>query len=208
VGCPDLIEGLDTLASLRGTQRVLLDMVDRPDELAQEVQAVNDIWFAVFDRIYDEINIDGEMAFCYFSIWGPGRIAKLQSDISGMFGVRPFRRFVLPFIREQCQRLDYSLYHLDGVAAVRHLDALLEIEELDAIQWTPGVGEPQGGDPRWYDLYRRILAAGKSIMPCWVEVDELAPLLDAVGPEGVNVLMHFTSERDIDAALAIAERYR
>ena len=79
-----------------------------------------------------------------------------------------------PFIREQCRWLDYSLYHLDGVAAVRHLDALLEIEELDAIQWTPGVGEPQGGDPRWYDLYRRIRAAGKSVMPCWVEVDELA----------------------------------
>ena len=109
-----------------------------------------------------------------------------------------------PFIREQCQWLDYSLYHLDGVAAIRHLDALLEIEELNAIQWTPGVGQPQGGDPCWYDLYQRIRAGGKAIMPCWVELDELQPLLDAVGPVGVNMLMHFQSERDIDAALAIA----
>ncbi|MCB0021402.1 MAG: hypothetical protein KDD91_00045, partial [Caldilinea sp.] len=79
---------------------------------------------------------------------------------------------------------------------------------LDAIQWTPGVGQPQGGDPCWYDLYRRILAGGKSIMPAWVEIDELQPLLDAVGPNGLNILMHFTSERDIDRALAIAEQYR
>jgi hypothetical protein len=208
VGCPDLIEGMDTLASLRGTQPVLLDMIDRPEELERQLQAVNDIWFEVFERIYQEINIAGEMAFCYFSLWAPGRMAKLQSDISGMMSPRTFRRFVQPFIRQQCQRLDYSMYHLDGVDATRHLNALLEIEELNAIQWTPGVGQPQGGDPCWFDLYRRIRAAGKAIMPCWVEVNELQPLLDSVGPEGVNVLMHFQSEHDIDAALEIAAHYR
>jgi hypothetical protein len=125
-----------------------------------------------------------------------------------MISGRDFRRFVQPYIREQCQRLDYSMYHLDGVGAIRHLDALLEIEELNAIQWTPGAGQPQGGDPCWHELYRRIKAIGKAVMPCWVELGELAPLLDAVGPAGVHVLMHFTSERDIDAALAIAARYR
>jgi hypothetical protein len=208
VGCPDLIEGLDTLASLRGTQPVLMDMIDRPEELTRQLQAVNKIWFEVFERIYEEINVDGEMAFCYFSLWAPGRMAKLQSDISLMISPKSFRRFVQPFIREQCQKLDYSMYHLDGVDAVRHLDALLEIKELNAIQWTPGVGQPQGGDPSWYGLYKRIRAAGKSIMPCWVEVNELKPLLDEVGPEGVNVLMHFESERDIDAAIEIASHYR
>ena len=207
VGCPDLIEGLDTLAGMRGTQPVLLDTIDRPEELLQELQAVNDVWFAVFDRIYDLINEEGEMAFCYFSIWGPGRVAKLQSDISIMMSPASFRRFVQPFIRQQCQWLDYSLYHLDGVGAVRHVNALLEIEELHAIQWTPGHGQPQGGDPCWYDLYKRIRAGGKAIMPCWVEVEELQPLLDAVGPQGVNVLMHFETENDIERALRIAEQY-
>ena len=118
-----------------------------PTELEQELQAVNAIWFEVFERIYDEINEDGEMAFCYFSIWGPGRVAKLQSDISIMISPRNFRRFVQPYIREQCQWLDYSLYHLDGVDAVRHLDALLEIEELNAIQWTPGVASRRAAIP-------------------------------------------------------------
>ena len=207
-GCPDLIEGLDTLASLRGTQAIMLDMTDRPQGLAEDLQAVNDAWFEAFDRIYDAINVDGEMAFCYFSIWGPGKVAKLQSDISGMISPRNFRRFVQPYVRQQCERLDYSLYHLDGVDAVRHLPALLEIELLNAIQWTPGVGQPQGGDPCWFDLYRRVRAAGKSVMACWVELDELAPLLDAIGPAGLSVLMHFHKEQDIDDAVKIAERYR
>lgn len=208
VGMPDLVEGLDTLAGLRGTIPVLEQMYDDPDALERDLQAVNDAWFDVFERIYQAIGVEGEMAFCYFSLWAPGRMAKLQSDISVMISPADYRRFVLPYIRQQCQRLDYSMYHLDGVPAIRHLGAILEIEELDAVQWTPGVGQPQGGDPSWYDLYRRIRAAGKSIMPCWVELEELAPLLDAVGPDGVNVLMHVTTERDIEGALAIASRYR
>ena len=207
-GCPDLIEGLDTLASLRGTQAIMLDMTDRPEGLAEDLQAVNDAWFEAFDRIYDAINVDGEMAFCYFSLWGPGKVAKLQSDISGMISPRNFRRFVQPYVRQQCERLDYSLYHLDGVDAVRHLPALLEIELLNAIQWTPGVGQPQGGASCWFELYRRVRAAGKSVMACWVELDELAPLLDAIGPAGLSVLMHFQKEQDIDDTLKIAERYR
>ena len=194
VGCPHLIEGMDTL--------------DRPEELERQIQAVNDVWFEVFDRIYDIINIDGEMAFCYFSIWGPGKVAKLQSDISIMISPKDFRRFVAPYIRQQCQFLDYSMYHLDGVGAMRHVDALLEIEELDAIQWTPGVDQVQGGDPKWYDLYKRILAGGKSVMPSLVEVDELEPLLDAIGPAGVNVLVNFKTEQDVETAVQIASKFR
>lgn len=208
VGMPDLMEGLDILAALHGTDTVLMNTVMNPELLERQLQQVNDIYFKVFDELYDIIREDDEMAFCYFSIWGPGKVTKIQSDISIMISEDDFRRFALPYLREQCQRIDYTLYHLDGVGAMRHVDALLEIEELNAIQWTPGVGEPQGGDPKWYDLYRKILAGGKSIMPCWVTVDELQPLLDNVGADGLNILMDFKTEADIEAALKIAEKYR
>lgn len=208
VGIPDLIEGLDTLASLKGSDNVLLDMLMQPETLEEELRRVNKVWFAVYDRLYDIVNEGGESAFCYFSIWGPGKVAKLQSDISVMISEDDYRRFVQPYIREQCQKIDYTLYHLDGVDAIRHLDAILEIERLNAIQWTPGYGQPQGGDPCWYDLYKKILAGGKAVMPCWVELDELKPLLDNVGNQGLNVLMNFQSEKDIEAAERIVEEYR
>lgn len=208
VGCPDLIEGLDTLAGLRGVAPVMEQIIMDPEGLERDLQAVNDIWFDVFERVYEIINTDGEMAFCYFSLWSPGRMAKLQCDVSVMISPDHFQRFVVPYIAEQCRYLDHSMYHLDGVQAIDHLEALLEIPELDAVQWTPGVGQPQGGDPTWFDLYRQVKAAGKSVMATWVQTDELAPLLDAVGPDGMHVLMDFESSADIDAALTIAERYR
>lgn len=208
VGCPDLVEGLDTLAGMKGTEAVLMDMMMRPEVLEAQLQKINDYYFQVFDQIYDMIQVNGEMAFCYFSLWAPGKVSKLQVDMSVMFSEEDYRRFAQPFIREQCQKIDYTLYHLDGIDALHHVDAILEIEELNAIQWTPGVGEPQGGDPRWYGLYKKILSKGKSIMPCWVEPDELKPLLDNIGADGLNILMHFKNERDIEKAIKIVEPYR
>jgi hypothetical protein len=208
VGIPDLMEGLDVLASFKGTTEVMMDMMLNPDGLLEQLEQINTLYFEVYNRLYDVVNVNGESAFCYFSIWGPGKVSKLQSDISIMISEDDFRKFELPFLRKQCQNIDFTLYHLDGVGAQRHLDALLEIDELNAIQWTPGYGEPQGGDPRWYDLYRKILSAGKSVMPCWVTVDELQPLLDNVGNQGLNILMDFKTEKDIEAALKIADRYR
>ena len=208
VGMPDLMEGLDVLAAIKGTDQVLLDTVMQPEVLEHQMQQINDIYFQVFDELYDIIREGDEMAFCYFSSWAPGKMSKLQSDISTMISVDDYRRFVQPFIREQCQKIDYTLYHLDGVGAMHHLDALLEIKELNAIQWTPGVGEPQGGSPKWYDLYKKILAHGKSIMACWVTLDELRPLLDNIGGDGVHLEMDFHNEREVEQAMRIIEEYQ
>ena len=207
VGMPDLMEGLDVLAALKGTDRVLLDTVMQPEILEQQMQQINDIYFKVFDELYDIIREGDEMAFCYFSSWAPGKMSKLQSDISTMISQDDYRRFVQPFIREQCQKIDYTLYHLDGVGAMHHLPALLEIEELNAIQWTPGVGEPQGGSPKWYDLYKKILAGGKSVMACWGTLDELKPLLDHIGADGVHLEMDFHNEKEVEQAMRIVEEY-
>ena len=207
VGMPDLMEGLDVLAALKGTDRVLLDTVMQPEILEQQMQQINDIYFKVFDELYDIIRVGDEMSFCYFSSWAPGKMSNLQSDISTMISQDDYRRFVQPFIREQCQKIDYTLYHLDGVGAMHHLPALLEIEELNAIQWTPGVGEPQGGSPKWYDLYKKILAGGKSVMACWVTLDELKPLLDHIGADGVHLEMDFHNEKEVEQAMRIVEEY-
>ncbi|MCD8262241.1 MAG: cobalamin-binding protein, partial [Bacteroides sp.] len=128
VGMPDLMEGLDILAALRGTDTVLMDTVMNPELLDKQLRQVNKIYFRVFDELYEIIREGDDMAFCYFSIWAPGKLSKLQSDISIMIGEEDYRRFVQPYIREQCQKIDYTISPLDGVGAIRHLDALLEIE--------------------------------------------------------------------------------
>ena len=208
VGCPDLIENLDVLASLRGAQTLLLDLIERPDWVEQKIREINNVWFEAYRRIYDLIKLDdGSAAFGAFYLWGPGKVAKLQCDVSAMFSSNMFGRFVVPALTEQCRWLDHSLYHLDGTQAMRHLDALLQIEPLDAIEWTPQAGIETGGNPRWYDLYRRILAAGKSVQIVNVEPGEVRPLLDAVGAKGVYLLIQFKNEREAEEVIKTVEPY-
>lgn len=208
VGCPDLIENMDVLSSLRGAQTLMIDMLERPEWIEQKIWEINQVYFDAYQRIYDIIKMpDGSSSFGAFYIWGPGKTAKLQCDASAMFSPDMYRRFVVPALTAQCEWLDNSLYHLDGTQAVVHLDSLLSIEPLDAIEWTPQAGIETGGNKRWYEMYRRILAAGKSIQVVNVELDEVRPLLDAVGPKGVYMLIQFKDQWEADEVQKIVGEY-
>ena len=209
VGCPDLIENLDILASLRGTQTMLMDVIERPEWVEQKMGEINAAWFEAFDRIYDIIRLeDGSNAFAAFSIWGPGRTAKLQCDASAMVSPAMFERLVVPALTDQCDRLDYTVFHLDGHQCIAHLDLLLGIESLGAVEWTPDPQVPGGGDPEWYPMYRRILEAGKSVQAIGVTHEQVEPLLDAVGGAGLYILTEIRDEADAEKLLRIVEPYR
>jgi len=168
IGMPDIMENVDVLASLRGVENSLYDMIDEPDEVLRRIDEVGAVYFEYFDRFHELIKTpEGGNAYTVFQIWGPGRTAKLQCDLSAMLSPDNFREFIQESLRTQAKRLDQVLYHLDGTDAIRHLDAVLEIEEIDALQWTSGDFGPDGTLPDWDAIYDKARAAGKSI---WVKV--------------------------------------
>jgi hypothetical protein len=190
VGIPDLIENLDTLSSLRGDTPLLYDLTERPAWVLERLAEINQAYFEVFNIFYARVkDDDGGNAFSAFKIWGPGKTAKIQCDISASISPRMYQKYVQPYLAEQCAWLDYSLYHLDGTTCLQHVDRILEIEHLNAVEWTPQAGRPGGGSPEWFDLYRRIKAGGKGIQAIDVADEEVLPLLDAVGPEGTYILL-------------------
>jgi 5-methyltetrahydrofolate--homocysteine methyltransferase len=75
-----------------------------------------------------------------------------------------FERLVIPFIEEQCEKLDHVIYHWDGPGEIPHLDLLLAVKKLHGIQWVPGAGNPQPEDEKWFPLYARIQKAGKRLV--------------------------------------------
>jgi hypothetical protein len=209
VGCPDLCENIDILAALRDPQTLLFDMIERPEWVGQKVAEINRVWFDVYQRVYDIIKLeDGSSTFGAFRLWGPGKTAKVQCDASAMFSPEMFHRFVVPSLTEQCAWLDHSMYHLDGTQAIGHLDALLGIDALDAIEWTPQAGIENGGHPRWFPLYKRILDAGKSVQVVGVHKDELRRLLDAIGGKGVYAMTSFSNVAEAEQVLSIVAQYR
>jgi hypothetical protein len=125
-----------------------------------------------------------------------------------MFSPAMFKHFVVPALAEQCAWLDHSMFHLDGHQCIPHLDLLLDMEPLDAIEWTPDPQVPPGGSPEWYPMYRKILEAGKSVQAINVKPEEVLPLLDAVGGKGMYIMTSFSSEAEAEALVKAVEPYR
>jgi 5-methyltetrahydrofolate--homocysteine methyltransferase len=205
---PDLIENLDTVASLRGTAHLLWDLVDQPRAVHALQRQVLERYFDCYDELYAAVS-RGERGCCFsaFQVWAPGRMAKLQCDFSAMISPAMFEEFVLSYLWRQCERLDYSVYHLDGPQAVKHLDLILSIPRLSALQWTPGANQPGVADERWFDIYRRARRAGKSLLLIGVAPDEARRLVDEFGVEGLLLSTHVCSQAEGEELLRAAARW-
>jgi 5-methyltetrahydrofolate--homocysteine methyltransferase len=159
---PDLIEGLDTLAAMRGTEELLLDLVERPEWVSGCMRRITDLYFRYYDVLYDLMR--DEVGGSVFWAWGPGRMVKLQCDFSAMISPAMFGEFMVPVLREMTERVGYSMYHWDGPGALGHHDHLLGVRALDMIQWTPGAGQAPTWDRQWWGLYHKTFDAGKKVL--------------------------------------------
>lgn len=166
---PDLMENLDVIASLRGAMTAIYDLIEEPEEIEKRVKEIGDLYFEYYDRFYDIVKNEEDQGSAYmvFQIWGEGKTAKLQCDFGAMISPEHFRQFTLESLREQASKLDNVVYHLDGPDNIKHLDAILEVEGIDSIQWTSGDAGPDGTLEKWDVIYDKAITAGKSI---WVKV--------------------------------------
>lgn len=186
---PDLCENIDVLASLRGAENLMIDMLDDPAWVGERVGQIDEIYRIAISRLLPFVQRkDNSTAFHAFRLWGRGLTAKVQCDSAAMISRDMFDRFVVPSLEKQCTMLDNSLFHLDGTQSMQHLDSLLHIEGLKAIEWTPQTGIETGEHPRWYPMYRRILEAGKSVQILVGDLQYVEQLFNEVGTKGIYLL--------------------
>jgi 5-methyltetrahydrofolate--homocysteine methyltransferase len=208
-GLPDLVENIAILSALRGPQTCMYDMLDNPEWVENCVRDINTAWFEAFDILYDIAKgPDVGNAWGAFAIWGPGKTAKLQCDACAMFSPEMFERFVTPSLTEQCEWLDWSMYHLDGTQCICHLDNLLGIDALDAIEWTPQDGQEDGWHERWHPLYKKILDVGKSVQVVGVPREKIEYVLKSIGTKGVFIMTNFNKIEDIEETARIVDKWR
>ena len=119
-----------------------------------------------------------------------------------MISKETFDDLFLPGIIKECGFLDRSIYHLDGPGALRHLDSLLEIKELNAIQWVCGAGNE--GFSRWLPVYKKIQNAGKAAQVI-LNVNDLDLLFENLEPEGIW-LSSISGIEDLDTAEKVIKR--
>lgn len=161
MGFPDLGGVMDVVASMVGTENLLYAMVDEPEEVERLVKETQVAWYEAYNDFAEVLKPQGA-----YTDWN-GLLSRdpayiLQCDFCYMISPKMFSRFVLPTLQEDARRLTNTIYHLDGIGELPHLDQILAIPELNAVQWVYGTGQP--GPYAWLDVFQKILNAGKQIM--------------------------------------------
>lgn len=162
MGMPDLGGILDVVASLRGTENLLIDLYDAPQEVLRLIAEAEIAWQAAYDDFSSVLQQTHQGYADWSGLWSDKPSYIIQSDFCYMLGTAHFDTFVLPSIRRQLNTLHDVIYHLDGVGQLPHLPQLLQEPKLRAIQWVYGDGQPTA--EHWIDIYKQIERAGKGSM--------------------------------------------
>lgn len=195
--------GGDTLAALRGTQELLIDVKDDPDAVLKFEMRMMDVWIEHYTERHEILARSREGAAGWFDLWAPGRFYAAQCDFSHMISTSDFERCFLPAIDRQVSFLDYSVYHVDGTGAFRHVDALCSLPRLNALQILPGAGKPS---PLHYpEVLKKVQAAGKNLH-ITIPPEEVALALSLLDARGLMINTWTASEQQAKDLLALVER--
>ena len=182
-GVPDLHTNADLLAALRDPQELCIELADDIDGVAEACEYVTGFFRKIYDDAWGRISSAGQPCTSWCPTLHAGRAYVLQCDFICMISPAMFEQTVLPSLRRETQLLDRSIYHLDGPDALRHLDAVLALGELNGIQWVYGAGNEPAA--RWVDVYKRIQDAGKCMEIICVDTADARAVAEHLRPQGV-----------------------
>jgi hypothetical protein len=198
-----LVANLDALAAVRGPQRLLMDLVERPDAVRRALDQVTGAHQEILDAFADLLDYTTWGSINRHGLYSRGRINVPQCDFSCMISPAMFREFAIPALREEMDHLDAVEYHLDGPDAIGHLEALCEIEALDIVQWVPGSGEASTQDWTW--LYDRIDALGKGQIRGG-SAESIKHLWERYGSRKLVAGLSAGSRQEVEACIEALER--
>ena len=99
VGFPSMSGTTDILQSLRGTQKMLRDMLMEKTRVKKALDQINIIYNEVIDRFWGEIKQKRDGSGAFIGIWAPGNTPSVQCDALAYLGPRQFQDFALPYIK-------------------------------------------------------------------------------------------------------------
>ncbi len=203
VGITDLHAGMDALVSLRGPQELCFDLMDDPEPVLRALDETYRVFDPIYRRLHRQVAARQKGSTNWMGVVHPEGWYVTGCDFMCMISHEMYKEFVEPGVRHEIALFGNAIFHLDGPGALKHLDSLLLLPELQAIQWVYGAGQPPARE--WIPVLKRIQAAGKGIQLSIVPED-LPPLLEALRPEGVHFSCWCASPDEADALVRMAER--
>lgn len=179
----------DTLSNLVGLDQLMYDCIDDPESVRRALDIITDAQikaFSMLRALEKDSGLPGTRN--YTCAWSPKTSLSMDCDISAMVSPEMYKDIFLPPIERMMETVEHRIYHLDGPVCLQHLPVLLELPQLQAIQWVAGAGRDNPMD--WIELYKKIQKAGKAII-VYAGYDQVVEICKQLSPEGLAI--HFWS---------------
>ncbi len=182
-GITDLHGAYDTVAGLRHSEELCVDLLDCPEIVQPLALRAAEAFNQSFERLYSIVRSAGFGSTSWIPFYHEGPAYISNCDFWCLISGEMADAYIVPTTRHELRVQDRSIYHLDGPDALRHLDRVLAEPEVHAVQWVYGAGN--GPATRWLDTYRKILDAGKGIFFQAAEPWEILEAAPQLGSRGV-----------------------
>jgi hypothetical protein len=194
VGYTDLHPGIDCMAAWRGMDHLCIDMVENPEL----VKRLAELSIADFEIVYDHfdslLKAHRQPSSSWMGIPSFGRMHIPSCDFAALISPGFFDEYALPILFSEVRTMTHSVFHLDGKGVARHLESILSVPDVHAIQWVQGMGTDLP-IMQWTPLIREIQSRG---FPVVVDLSkhELDAFMAEMDPEGLFLWVAADSEEE------------
>jgi len=204
VGYTDLHPGVDCAAAWRDPEQLCVDLIENPDEAQQLIE----IGIKDFEQVYDHfdnlLKANGQLSVSWMGIPSFGRMHIPSCDFSALISKKHFQKFCLPILQREVRAMTHNIFHVDGQGVAKHLDMILSVPEVHALQWVQGVGD-RLPIMQWVPLIKQMQARKPVIVD--LNKAELDDFMAAVRPEGIFLWIATANEEEERDLLRRIERW-
>lgn len=195
ISMPDNCGLMDALAEIRGNENLLIDMLDEPEFIHEAQGKIFEVWKETQKKFRSTLaeNNGGGSSIGWMQLWCPGSTVQLQCDFSVMVSPSAFEEFALPELIRSSEVFDHCVYHLDGIEQIRHLDMILSVKGISAIQWTPVAAQPKTSEN--IEVLQKIQKAGKGLV-LFPDAAEVPFLLENLSSKGLHMMIGDVKNRE------------
>lgn len=188
VGMVDLNTMVDGISSLIGPERMCMDLLDYPEEMERVLKENVSLYKQVFEEYYPLTVKYQKGTTNWLSVYSEIPAYFISVDFIVMISDEGFMRFVDEPLRDLAKYHERVILHLDGENAVRHLDRILDVEDIEAVQVQ---ATPLAHSAKlWLPYIHKIQEKGKGVHIEAKTLEDVELLKRECAPQGLFIKMY------------------
>jgi hypothetical protein len=193
-GQPPLSPGLDCMAAWRGVEQLCVDMATNPHEVKRMGQRSISDFAGIYDHFDNLIRQSHGLSVNWMGLPTTSRTHIPTYEFAALISPEMFIQFGLPLIQEEVKGITHNIFLVDGKEIARHLDAVLSVPEIDALQWVQGMGK-DAPIMQWTPFLKKFQEIKMPVVVS-LKVDELERFMDVMAPQGLFLWFDTQDEQE------------